>query len=187
MSTSPAFPLDLTVPGAIDALLAFHAHVFGDVRMQDEDPDTTADDSTGDAPNDDDAEETETENEGRERPGKGNEAARYRRQLRETETARDDLSARLTAFQRRDVERVAADRLAVPADLFDLGGTQLADLLDEDGYPDAVKVGAAVDALLKTRPGLQPSKGWPKGAASGGERGSTPGTSSGWAGVLRRS
>lgn len=111
--------------------------------------------------------------------GGGNrEAARYRTRLREVEAERDGLRERLAAVQRAEVERLAGDRLAVPGDLFDIGGHDLAGLLDDAGDVDRVRVEQAVGGLLDTRPGLarQTRQKWPD--MGQGQRGST--RASGW-------
>jgi len=80
------------------------------------------------------------------------EAAKYRRRLRETEAERDRLTEALGVYRRRDAEQAAeAAGLLRGADLFDLG-TDLADLLAEDGTVDTGKVNAAAAALLEERP-----------------------------------
>lgn len=73
----------------------------------------------------------------------GAEAARYRTQLRAAEAQVADLSAKVEALQRAQVEALAAD-LAKPAALW-ASGTELADLLDDDGNVDPAKVSEAVD------------------------------------------
>ncbi len=75
------------------------------------------------------------------------EAAKWRRQLRETEAERDTLRSRVEAMQRSEVERLAAGRLAKPASLW-AAGAQLADLLTEDGDVDPEKVAAALDSAV---------------------------------------
>lgn len=87
------------------------------------------------------------------------EAAKYRRQLREVEAERDTLAERLTTLQRAEVERLAAEQIAVGSSLW-LTGTELADLLNDDGTvnPDAVQTAAkaAIDdhglGISKTAP-----------------------------------
>lgn len=74
------------------------------------------------------------------------EAANYRRRLRETETERDTLREQVTGFRRAEVERLAAERLADPSDLW--REAQLEDLLDESGALDTEKVATALDAVL---------------------------------------
>lgn len=90
-----------------------------------------------------------------EEPQKGNKEARYRV---ERNAAREELVAaqeRIRAMNRREVERLAADGLSVPADLFSLSGNELADYLTEDGDVDTEKVAADVAAVLAERPGLR--------------------------------
>ncbi|QFS89494.1 hypothetical protein FIV07_01985 [Mycobacterium sp. THAF192] len=71
---------------------------------------------------------------------------KYRERLRETEAERDTLRATVETMQRREVERLAAEHLVKPGILWTVG-TELADLLDDDGAVDPEKVSAAaVDA-----------------------------------------
>ena len=90
----------------------------------------------------------------------GNEAAKYRRRLRDTEAQlnqvrdeltaeRDTLAARLDRFQRGEVERLAADKLADPADVW-RDGAELSGLLDGDGNIDPAAVGGLLDGLIET-------------------------------------
>lgn len=79
------------------------------------------------------------------------EAAKYRRRLRDTETERDTLATRLETMQRAEAERLAAEHLAAGADLW-LTGTQVADLLDDDGNLDPTKVATAATTLGTDRP-----------------------------------
>jgi len=81
------------------------------------------------------------------------EAAKWRKQLRETEAERDGLRGRLEAMQRSEIERIAAGRLSKPESLW-AAGAQLADLLTEDGDVDAEKVEEAVDSAVDSL-GLQ--------------------------------
>lgn len=93
--------------------------------------------------------------EGQEQPeATGNqEAAKYRRRLRETEAERDALTTRLEALQRTMVEQYAADQIEKPAGLW--AHAQLADLLDDDGNVDRQKV---IDASKTAREELGLSK-----------------------------
>jgi hypothetical protein len=88
-------------------------------------------------------------------PQKGNKEARYRVERNEARTERDALAQRVERYQRAEVERLAADGLSHPADLFSLSGNELADYLTEDGEVDAEKVAADVVAVLAERPGLR--------------------------------
>ena len=75
---------------------------------------------------------------------------RYRQRLRETEAERDALLQRVEHMQRGEVQRLTADRLADPEDLW--RETELADLLDERGNIDTTKVDGRVGALLEEHP-----------------------------------
>jgi hypothetical protein len=88
-------------------------------------------------------------------PQKVNKEAQYRVQRNEARAERDALAQRVERMQRAEVERLAADTLSHPADLFSLSGNKLADYLTEDGDVDAVKVAADVAAVLAERPGLR--------------------------------
>lgn len=107
-----------------------------------------------------DTEATDTE-----QPNGNREAAKYRRQLREAETERDGLRERVTAYERAEVERLAADRLTDPADLW-TGGTDLETLRGKDGRIDPEKVRAAIDGVLEAHPHWQRSRRTPPAAGS---------------------
>lgn len=79
------------------------------------------------------------------------EAARYRRRLRDTETERDTLASRVETLQRAEAERLAGQHLANGADLW-LTGTQLADLLDDNGNLDPAKITTTAQNLGNDRP-----------------------------------
>lgn len=71
---------------------------------------------------------------------------RYREQLRAAEAERDTLRTTVETMQRREVERLAAEHVVKPAALW-TAGTELANLLGEDGTVDPEKVAtAAADA-----------------------------------------
>lgn len=108
------------------------------------------------------------------------EAARYRRQLRETEARAAALEERVQSLQRREVERLAAADLATPGDLW-LTGTELGALLNEDGEVDPDKVKDTVAAVVADRPG------WRRPVASfdGGVRESAPTSRVSWESLLR--
>lgn len=72
------------------------------------------------------------------------EAAKYRRQLRDTEKERDTLASRLEALQRAEAERIAASKIDKGASLW-ASGVSLPDLLDADGNVDQDKVTAAAE------------------------------------------
>ncbi|MGR3938226.1 hypothetical protein [Streptomyces sp. BRA346] len=93
--------------------------------------------------------------EGDDKPASKNaEAAKWRVAAREAQAERDELQARLDGFLRADAERLAAEFLAVPGDLFDISGASLADVLDEDGRVSPDKIKELADAAVKARPGL---------------------------------
>lgn len=71
--------------------------------------------------------------------GSNREAAKYRRKLRDAEAERDALATRLETLQRAEAERLASKHLAKGAALW-VGGTALADVLDDDGDVDPAKV-----------------------------------------------
>ncbi|NTY57950.1 hypothetical protein [Mycolicibacterium sphagni] len=147
--------------------------------------------AAGDTPVDTDPAPAESESSRDDVPtdGGGNrEAAKYRRQLRDAEAARDSLSERLSALQRREAERLAADHLADGTDVW-RDGLDLAALLDDSGDLDPAKVAASAQAARKAHPhwaAPRPIKrnpagrgGFKSGADSGNRR---PATS--WHAVL---
>ncbi|MBF6233955.1 hypothetical protein [Nocardia farcinica] len=77
------------------------------------------------------------------------EAAKYRRRLRETETERDALAARVEALQRAEVERIASAGQVKPAALW-ASGAELAGLVREDGTVDPDKVDQALTAARES-------------------------------------
>jgi hypothetical protein len=80
------------------------------------------------------------------------EAADRRVKLRETEAERDQLRGQLAALQRAEVERLAADRLADPSDLWRHEGVELEALLADDGTPDPEAVVRAAADVVKAHP-----------------------------------
>jgi len=72
-------------------------------------------------------------------------------QLRGVETERDGLAARIAGFERAEVERLAAGKLAKPDELW-LAGVELDDLRADDGQLDPDKVAAAIDEVIGQRP-----------------------------------
>ena len=93
------------------------------------------------------------------------EAKRHRLTKNAAEQERDQLRTRVDAQDRREVERIAADKLANPSDLWLT--TQLADLRDEDGELDSEKIGERVDQLVTDRPHWRKSNGPPPNFSSG--------------------
>jgi len=78
------------------------------------------------------AEADKTEVEKPEAASAAREAAKWRKQFREAESQVAALTERLTALQRREVERLASADMADPEDLW-RSGVELTELLDEDG------------------------------------------------------
>lgn len=87
------------------------------------------------------------------------EAAKYRRRLRETEAAhleaeqtwqteRAQLIAQRDGLRKAEVDRIAEDHGVKPA-LVWAAGTELGDLVADDGTVDKDKVSAAVDSIAK--------------------------------------
>lgn len=106
------------------------------------------------------------------------EAAKYRTRLRETEAERDALRQRLDHFQKGEVERVAADKLADPRDLWK-NGAKLEELLDEHGNLDVGKVNQRIKDTLTSSPhyaksARQPFRGGFASGATGAETGRPP-------------
>lgn len=127
-------------------------------------------------------EATEPTDEGQERPER--EAARYRRQLRETEAERDALRGQVEAMQRAEVERLASAKLAKPAGIWTVG-IQLDDMLTDSGTVDPAKVADVVAVAMDTV-GLAPvpprSVIAPKAGTGGGGR--PPSSGKGFAGAF---
>lgn len=78
------------------------------------------------------------------------EAAKRRRALRETEAERDGLREQLDTVHRQEVQRLAADRLENPADLFMV--TDLDQMRGEDGLISPELAEQAIEATLRDRP-----------------------------------
>lgn len=107
---------------------------------------------------------------------------RYRAERDQATTERDALAARVTGYQRSEVERLAGERLAHPSDVFTLSGNDVADYLDDDGNVDPDKVAADVAAILTERPGLV--KRSPYSDPSQGLGGSNPKSQPSWGDVF---
>lgn len=82
----------------------------------------------------------------------GNEAAKYRRQLREAEAARDAALADVRELQQALVGSAVAGRLANAEDFGKF--VEFDSLLGEDGKLDQAKITESVDSLLQDRPYL---------------------------------
>lgn len=76
---------------------------------------------------------------------------RYRERLTAAEVKAERLAGLVESMRQGDIQRLAAGRLADPADLF-RDGAKVDDMLDDDGRIDAGKVDGAIDALLKAHP-----------------------------------
>jgi hypothetical protein len=112
----------------------------------------------------------------------GAEAAGYRRRLRETETERDALAARVTELRTAEVERIAGERLARAGDLLELSGLTVDELLDDDGLIDTARLGAALDTMLEARPYLARRRF--QGSADSGVRTTATPPATSWHDVL---
>lgn len=96
------------------------------------------------------------------------EAATRRKELRTVEAERDGLKGTVSALQRQVAEQLVAGTEALPylhnpADLFDIGGVDVADLADESGGIDIDRLAAALSTLQERRPylfGPRPSAGF---------------------------
>ena len=72
-------------------------------------------------------------------PKTDREAAKYRRQLRDTEAERDRLLSQVEGYHRAEFERLASSRLIDGSDVW-AGGLQLDDVLADDGSVDPARV-----------------------------------------------
>lgn len=100
------------------------------------------------------------------------EAATYRRRLRETESERDRLRARVDQADRESVEReIGGPGGLAKAEDFWLAGVGLDELRDDDGGLDRDKIKAARDAVLADHPHWRQ----PPPDFDGGARQSPPG------------
>lgn len=89
-----------------------------------------------------------------------------RKARKEAEQQLAALSGRVEALQRGEVERLAGERLAAPADLWTTGVT-LDQLLGEDGNLDGAKLTETLDGVLAGRPHwAKPSR--PSGSSDAG-------------------
>lgn len=107
----------------------------------------------------------DTEDNG-ERTKAGREAAKYRRQLREVETHRDQLLAQVSAFRDDLLASVLSQRINVgshredmqklqePSDLFTVGKVNRDDLFNDDNTLNTDRLQDAARALYETRPSL---------------------------------
>lgn len=115
------------------------------------------------------------------------EAAKRRRQLRETQTELATVRDQLATYQRRHAELIISDVIATPADLFDVGHADLADYLDDNGDILTDELRTAAETLVTQRPQLGASytPPWPAGADYGqGVRSQSAPSSATWSTVL---
>ncbi|BBX69014.1 hypothetical protein [Mycolicibacterium psychrotolerans] len=127
-------------------------------------PSVDSDDSTGS-----EADETDAATEESEEPKADREAARYRRQLRDTEAERDRLATQVESYHRAEVERLASSRLIDARDFW-AGGATLDSLLNDAGQVDPVRVAQAVRDLAASRPHWCKNAAAPAGSVTPGAR-----------------
>lgn len=142
-------------------------------------PDAPTDDTTAPVPELDTAAPVEPDS-------PNSEAAKRRRQLRETQTELSTVRDQLAGYQRRHAEQIIADVLATPADLFDIGHADLADYLDDNGNILDDELRTAATALVEQRPRLAANYQPPMPDGTNfdhGVRQSAPGGTS-WSAVL---
>lgn len=109
------------------------------------------------------------------------EAAKYRRRLREVEAERDQLAEQVRSLRTVEVERQVSDALEDPSDLW-RHGTELGQLLDEQGGLDTEKVAEAASAATTAHPS------WAKRLTGFDEdqgRASEAPAGASWSGLLR--
>jgi hypothetical protein len=113
---------------------------------------TTSDDSTSSHEPTEGTAETGSETAEPDDPKADREAAKYRRQLRDTEAERDRLATQVEGYHRAEAERLAASRLIDASDLW-ASGVKLADLLADDGSQvDPARVAQALRSIEQVRP-----------------------------------
>ncbi|WP_301130116.1 hypothetical protein [Streptomyces cacaoi] len=117
-------------------------------------------------------------------PSANKEAAKYRVKLRETEAKLAAAEERVMALMKRAAEAHVKDKLSVPADLWDVGKANIADLLDDNGDLDTDALDDLVGDILSARPGLGPVRWGDVGVS--GQRGSDDSSSPSWADALKR-
>ena len=96
------------------------------------------------------------------------EAKRHRLAARAASEERDHLRGRLDAQDKREVERIAGDKLASASDLW--LAVKLDELRDEDGELDSEKIGERVDQLVTEKPHWRKVEGPPANFSSGVRR-----------------
>jgi hypothetical protein len=116
-------------------------------------------------------------------PNPNSEAARYRVQLREAESARDALAERVRGYQRRECEAVVANLLDVPGDLWEIGQADVSTFYNDQGELNETELQAAAGALIDQRPRLAKPQG-PRHQNFGQFAGRPPGRMS-WDAVIK--
>ena len=86
------------------------------------------------------------------------EAAKWRRQLRETQGERDTLAEQVNALRRAEINRHAADVLTDHNDLWLDPAIILADMLDDTGNVDSGKVSDTLRGVIERHPSWQAQK-----------------------------
>lgn len=107
------------------------------------------------------------------------EAAKYRTQLREAETARDQLAAQIDGLRKQVIDSQVTAAGLKPAALWST--TELGDLLAEDGTVDPERV---EQAIKQTRDDLGISR-FSGGADQGARSNGQPSGAASWADLLR--
>lgn len=127
-------------------------------------PPTAPGDAADEQPTDADNGEPDEGDEG----NPNREAAKWRTKLRDAEAQRDAVTAKLEAMQRAAIDTQVTALGIKPAAVW-AAGADLADLLDENGVPDAAKVASAA-ASAKEALGIpgptRPSRGMHSGASA---------------------
>lgn len=103
---------------------------------------------------------------------------KFRDRLSQAEAERDALRERVDRMQRGEVERLVANRLADPGDVW-RDGAQLADLLDDDGHVDPAKVDTLAAGLLDAHKHWATTSAPPRRNPASGGSGLKSGASSG--------
>jgi hypothetical protein len=83
----------------------------------------------------------------------GNREARYRVERNEARAALDAANTRIEAMNRREVERIAGETLAMAGDLW-ISGNDVASYLNDAGEVDIDRVREDARILIQERPGL---------------------------------
>lgn len=113
------------------------------------------------------------------------EAKKYRLKAKELTAQVDSLTATVRGFQTAEVERIAAQHLASPSDLFDIAKKELDDFIGDDGAVNSDSVLAAVDELLAARAELR-KPAFPHRDPNQGPRQPVRTTAENWGSVFAR-